>query len=85
MSEIIKTAVIYSCIAFSIVFIVLGGLTIATPYAAAGRGFADGVALPEETRKDLWHVLCGMESKKTEHPRTECGVFPYQEEEVTIG
>jgi hypothetical protein len=27
MSEVIKTAVVYSCIAFSIVFIVLGGLT----------------------------------------------------------
>jgi hypothetical protein len=27
MSEVIRTAVIYSCIAFSIVFIVLGGLT----------------------------------------------------------
>jgi Na+-transporting methylmalonyl-CoA/oxaloacetate decarboxylase gamma subunit len=28
MSEIIKTAIVYSCIAFSIVFIVLGGLTV---------------------------------------------------------
>ncbi|MDR2175373.1 MAG: hypothetical protein LBO82_05490 [Synergistaceae bacterium] len=27
MGEAVKTAIIYSCIAFSIVFIVLGGLT----------------------------------------------------------
>jgi hypothetical protein len=39
MSEIIRAAIIYSCIAFSIVFIVLGGLTIviyATRLAAGG-------------------------------------------------
>jgi Na+-transporting methylmalonyl-CoA/oxaloacetate decarboxylase gamma subunit len=57
MSEIIKTAVIYSCIAFSIVFIVLGGLTAViyamrlttgsqTPSAPASGTGAGAVAVP---------------------------------------
>jgi acetyl-CoA carboxylase carboxyltransferase component len=49
----------------------------ATPYVAAERGFVDRVILPEETRKELWLALCGMESKKTDRPRKKHGVIPH--------
>ncbi|MDR2175365.1 MAG: methylmalonyl-CoA carboxyltransferase [Synergistaceae bacterium] len=49
----------------------------ATPYAAAERGFVDRVILPEETRKELWLALCGMESKKTDRPSKKHGVIPH--------
>ncbi|MDR2175367.1 MAG: hypothetical protein LBO82_05460 [Synergistaceae bacterium] len=58
MSEIIRTAVIYSCIAFSIVFVVLGGLTVviyamrltagsnapSAPASGTGKGIPAGPA-----------------------------------------
>jgi acetyl-CoA carboxylase carboxyltransferase component len=49
----------------------------ATPYAAAERGFVDRVILPEETRKELWLALSGIESKKADRPNKKHGVIPH--------
>jgi acetyl-CoA carboxylase carboxyltransferase component len=49
----------------------------ATPYVAAERGFVDRVILPEETRKELWLALNGMESKKADRPSKKHGVIPH--------
>ena len=49
----------------------------ATPYVAAERGFVDRVIMPEETRKELWLALCGMESKKVARPSRKHGVIPH--------
>ena len=49
----------------------------ATPYVAAERGLVDRVILPEETRKELWLALCGMESKRVGRPSKKHGVIPH--------
>ena len=49
----------------------------ATPYAAAERGLVDRVILPEETRKELFIALNGMESKRESLPRKKHGVIPH--------
>jgi acetyl-CoA carboxylase carboxyltransferase component len=49
----------------------------ANPYVAAERGFVDRVILPEETRKELWLALCGLESKKVGRPSKKHGVIPH--------
>jgi acetyl-CoA carboxylase carboxyltransferase component len=49
----------------------------ATPYAAADRGLVDRVILPEETRKELFIALNGMESKREALPRKKHGVIPH--------
>jgi acetyl-CoA carboxylase carboxyltransferase component len=49
----------------------------ATPYAAADRGFVDRVILPEETRREVWLALCGIESKKVARPSRKHGVIPH--------
>ncbi|MDR2136825.1 MAG: methylmalonyl-CoA carboxyltransferase, partial [Synergistaceae bacterium] len=49
----------------------------ATPYAAAERGFVDRVILPEETRKELWVALCGIDTKKIGRPSKKHGVIPH--------
>jgi acetyl-CoA carboxylase carboxyltransferase component len=49
----------------------------ATPYAAAERGFVDRVILPEETRKELWSALCGIDTKKVRRPNKKHGVIPH--------
>lgn len=49
----------------------------ATPYVAAERGFVDRVIMPEETRKELWLALCGLESKKVARPSRKHGVIPH--------
>ncbi|MDR0652854.1 MAG: methylmalonyl-CoA carboxyltransferase [Synergistaceae bacterium] len=49
----------------------------ATPYAAAERGFVDRVILPEETRKELWVALCGIDTKKIRRPSKKHGVIPH--------
>jgi acetyl-CoA carboxylase carboxyltransferase component len=49
----------------------------ATPYVAAERGFVDRVILPEETRKELWLALNGIESKKAARPNKKHGVIPH--------
>ena len=49
----------------------------ATPYAAAERGLVDRVIMPEETRKELWLALCGMESKRVARPSKKHGVIPH--------
>jgi acetyl-CoA carboxylase carboxyltransferase component len=49
----------------------------ATPYVAAERGLVDRVILPEETRKELWFALCGMESKRVGRPSKKHGVIPH--------
>ncbi|GHS96236.1 methylmalonyl-CoA carboxyltransferase [Synergistales bacterium] len=49
----------------------------ATPYVAAERGFVDRVILPEETRKELYLALQGVNSKKVERPSKKHGVIPH--------
>ncbi|MDR1977367.1 MAG: methylmalonyl-CoA carboxyltransferase [Synergistaceae bacterium] len=49
----------------------------ATPYVAAERGLVDRVILPEETRKELWLALCGMDSKRVGRPNKKHGVIPH--------
>lgn len=49
----------------------------ATPYVAAERGLVDRVILPEETRKELFLALNGMESKRESLPRKKHGVIPH--------
>jgi acetyl-CoA carboxylase carboxyltransferase component len=49
----------------------------ATPYVAAERGLVDRVILPEETRKELWLALCGMENKRVRRPSKKHGVIPH--------
>ena len=49
----------------------------ATPYAAADRGLVDRVIFPEETRKELFNALNGMESKRESLPRKKHGVIPH--------
>jgi acetyl-CoA carboxylase carboxyltransferase component len=49
----------------------------ATPYAAAERGFVDRVILPEETRKELYLALRGMDSKRVGRPSKKHGVIPH--------
>ena len=49
----------------------------ATPYVAAERGLVDKVIMPEETRKELWLALCGMESKRVARPSKKHGVIPH--------
>ncbi|MDR2180922.1 MAG: methylmalonyl-CoA carboxyltransferase [Synergistaceae bacterium] len=49
----------------------------ATPYVAAERGLVDRVILPEETRKELWLALCGMDSKRVGRPSKKHGVIPH--------
>ena len=49
----------------------------ATPYAAAERGLVDRVILPEDTRKELFVALNGMESKRESLPRKKHGVIPH--------
>ena len=49
----------------------------ATPYVAAERGLVDRVILPEETRKELYIALNGMESKRESLPRKKHGVIPH--------
>ena len=49
----------------------------ATPYAAADRGLVDRVILPEETRKELFAALNGLESKRESLPRKKHGVIPH--------
>jgi acetyl-CoA carboxylase carboxyltransferase component len=49
----------------------------ATPYVAAERGFVDRIILPEETRKELWIALNGIESKKVVRPNKKHGVIPH--------
>jgi acetyl-CoA carboxylase carboxyltransferase component len=49
----------------------------ATPYVAAERGFVDRVILPEETRRELWLALRGLDSKKVARPSKKHGVIPH--------
>ena len=49
----------------------------ATPYVAAERGFVDRVIMPEETRKELWLALNGIESKRVGRPSKKHGVIPH--------
>ncbi|MCL1876145.1 MAG: methylmalonyl-CoA carboxyltransferase [Synergistaceae bacterium] len=49
----------------------------ATPFAAAERGLVDRIILPEETRKELFTALNGMESKRESLPRKKHGVIPH--------
>jgi acetyl-CoA carboxylase carboxyltransferase component len=49
----------------------------ATPYVAAERGLVDRVILPEETRKELWLALCGVDSKRVGRPSKKHGVIPH--------
>ncbi|MCL2767112.1 MAG: methylmalonyl-CoA carboxyltransferase [Synergistaceae bacterium] len=49
----------------------------ATPYVAAERGLVDRVILPEETRKELFLALNGMQSKRESLPRKKHGVIPH--------
>jgi acetyl-CoA carboxylase carboxyltransferase component len=49
----------------------------ATPYAAAERGFVDRVIFPEETRKELFLALNGIDSKREALPRKKHGVIPH--------
>jgi acetyl-CoA carboxylase carboxyltransferase component len=49
----------------------------ATPYVAAERGFVDRVILPEETRREVYLALCGIDSKKAERPSKKHGVIPH--------
>jgi acetyl-CoA carboxylase carboxyltransferase component len=49
----------------------------ATPYAAADRGLVDRVILPEETRKEIFIALSGIESKREALPRKKHGVIPH--------
>ena len=49
----------------------------ATPYVAAERGLVDRVIMPEETRRELWLALNGMESKRVGRPSKKHGVIPH--------
>ncbi|MDR1378287.1 MAG: methylmalonyl-CoA carboxyltransferase [Synergistaceae bacterium] len=49
----------------------------ATPYVAAERGFVDRVILPEETRRELWLALDGINTKKVRRPSKKHGVIPH--------
>jgi acetyl-CoA carboxylase carboxyltransferase component len=49
----------------------------ATPYVAAERGLVDRVILPEETRREIWLALCGMDTKRVDRPRRKHGVIPH--------
>ena len=49
----------------------------ATPYVAAERGLVDRVIMPEETRRELWIALDGMESKRVGRPSKKHGVIPH--------
>ncbi|NLL36126.1 MAG: methylmalonyl-CoA carboxyltransferase, partial [Fretibacterium sp.] len=49
----------------------------ANPYVAAERGLVDRVIMPEETRKELWLALSGMESKRVGRPSKKHGVIPH--------
>ncbi|MDR1741601.1 MAG: methylmalonyl-CoA carboxyltransferase [Synergistaceae bacterium] len=49
----------------------------ATPYVAAERGFVDRVIFPEDTRKEIWLALVGIESKRVSRPARKHGVIPH--------
>jgi acetyl-CoA carboxylase carboxyltransferase component len=49
----------------------------ANPYAAAERGLVDRVILPEDTRKELFMALSGIDSKRESLPRKKHGVIPH--------
>ena len=49
----------------------------ATPYVAAERGLVDRVIMPEETRRELWLALSGLESKRVGRPSKKHGVIPH--------
>ena len=49
----------------------------ATPYVAAERGLVDRVIMPEETRREIWNALCGIESKRATRPSKKHGVIPH--------
>lgn len=49
----------------------------ATPYAASERGLVDRVIMPEQTRKELFIALSGIESKRESLPRKKHGVIPH--------
>lgn len=49
----------------------------ATPYVAAERGLVDKIIMPEETRKELWLALSGIESKRVARPSKKHGVIPH--------
>lgn len=49
----------------------------ATPYVAAERGLVDRVIMPEETRREIWLALCGMDTKRVGRPSKKHGVIPH--------
>lgn len=51
--------------------------TFATPYVAAERGLVDRVIMPEETRREIWLALCGMDTKRVGRPSKKHGVIPH--------